>query len=315
MQDGTGAAWQIASDALCAAGQAPFWHAREERLYWIDPPLKRVWRLHLPSGRSERWDLPHPVTGLAPCRSGGLLLLLPDGLYHCGGWMDVPRLLTPLPGRAELQLWRGGRCDPWGRYWLLSHSLPGERAPSGTLYCLRARSEVQPALERVRYGVGDGLDLSCTPDGRSIAWCDGGHNEVVQAALSQPGQWPPELASPMPLARFARPKPSTEPGSAPAHPGRPRCGVFDQQGNYWVALSGSGRLLCLDANGQTLASIATPALRPSGLCFGGIDRCTLFLCTSRAGCSPEELARYPQSGAVFALRLPKPGMPAAPYWD
>jgi len=106
------------------------------------------------------------------------------------------------------------------------------------------------------------------------------------------------------------------PGSAPsAYLGRPRCGVFDQQGNYWVAMSEAGRLLCLGGNGHILASIVTPAASPSGLCFGGTDRCTLFMCTSRAGCSAAELERYPASGALFTLRLPNPGQPTVLYWD
>ena len=130
MADTVSAEWQVVSDVLCASGEAPFWSAREERLYWIDPPLKRAWRLHLPSGRAEHWGFASPITGLTPCRSGGFVLLLGDGLYHANTWLDVPTLLAPLPPIDADSLWRAGTCDPWGRLWLVAQTRPAAHRPS-----------------------------------------------------------------------------------------------------------------------------------------------------------------------------------------
>jgi len=181
------AEWQVVSDVLCASGEVSFWSAREDRLYWIDPPLKRAWRLHLPSGRAEHWGFSGPITGLAPCRSGGFVLLLADGLYHAGAWLDVPTLLVPLPPIDADSLWRAGTCDPWGRLWLVAQTRPAARrhGPSCTLYCLRARSSNQSPLESIRQHVGDCLGLCWSPDGRSAYWSNTHLGEVVQAALSQ----------------------------------------------------------------------------------------------------------------------------------
>ncbi|BAO81982.1 gluconolactonase [Serpentinimonas raichei] len=320
MADTVSAEWQVVSDVLCASGEAPFWSAREERLYWIDPPLKRAWRLHLPSGRAEHWGFAGPITGLTPCRSGGFLLLLGDGIYHAGSWLDVPTLLVPLPSIDANALWRAGTCDPWGRLWLIAQTRPAANrlVPSSTLYCLRARSTTQPPLEPIRHHVGDCLGLSWSPDGRSATWCNTRLGEVVQAALSQPGSWPPELSAPMPLARFV-----VNPGAPSAQPvavdaafeGLPRSGTLDQAGNYWVSLIATGRARCLNGQGRSLLDLAVPALYPSGLCLGGSDGRTLFVTSMRAGLSAAQLAHHPQSGAVFARRVETPGLPAPLYWD
>lgn len=42
---------------------------------------------------------------------------------------------------------------------------------------------------------------------------------------------------------------------------------------------------------------------------------TLFVTSSRAHRSAEELATYPRSGGVFSLRLDAQGAPQAVYWD
>lgn len=309
--------WQSISETLCACGEAPFWHAREERLYWLDAPLQRIWRWHQPSGHAEHWDLPQTVTGMAPCRSDGLLLVMADGIYHVANWANTPMPLARLPLGATDSVIRGGRCDPWGRYWLLQRPASAS-GPSrgGTLYCLRTRSTPNPPLIAVRRGLHDVLGWSSSPDGRSFVWCDPLAQEVEQATLSNPGLWPPELGMPITLTRFKRSAPGTPDTStlAPALD-RPVGGAMDQAGRYWAAIAGNGRVICIDPQGHTVAEIAAPALQPSGLCFGGPDMRTLFLTTARAHRSSEELARYPLCGGVFCLTVDTPGLPTPVYWD
>jgi sugar lactone lactonase YvrE len=48
-------------------------------------------------------------------------------------------------------------------------------------------------------------------------------------------------------------------------------------------------------------------------CFGGEDLRTLFITSARQGRSAEELARYPLSGCVFAMRVEVPGLAVNSY--
>jgi sugar lactone lactonase YvrE len=43
--------------------------------------------------------------------------------------------------------------------------------------------------------------------------------------------------------------------------------------------------------------------------FGGADLRTLYVTTARQMREPEELARLPQSGGLFAMQVDTPGLP------
>jgi len=309
MNTHTSVDWQPVGDSLSASGEAPVWHPTEERLYWVDPLLKRVWRHHTASGLTEHWDFHDAVTGVAPCRSGGLLIVTGRAVLHAAVWKQIPSVLATLAESAVPMQLRGGRCDPWGRYWLSAQpAAEGTAYPAtaGSLLCLPARKSATLTLTTIRDAVVDCHGWSWSPDGRLMVWCATARGEVEQAGMSLPGSWPPQLGMAMTLAHFRH-------TAAPA--GRPRSGAMDRLGRYWVAMAEAGVVHGLDGRGQIVQSIATPAWSPQGLCFGGPDQRTLFVTTARAHRPTDELAQYPWSGKVLALRVETPGMPTALYWD
>lgn len=295
--------WQRVHDTLCAQGDSPFWHAREERLYWIDVALRRLWRLHPRSGHAEHLDLPQEPGSVAPCRGGGLLLALRDGLYHLGSWQDLPRRIVPAPYDPARQRFSAGHCDPWGRFWVGTRTEAPDR-PEGALYCLHTRVQVQPELHAVERGVVSSDGLAWSPDAKVLYWADGARGLLSQHAMSLPGSWPPQLGVPLPMARFDV-----------AQDGQPGGAAVDQAGRYWVAMREAAQVLCLSDRGEVLARHPTPVQCPTAVCFGGHDLCTLYLTSARLQRVADELARCPDSGAVHALRVDTPGLPTQLYWD
>lgn len=308
--------WTRWTEPLSAWGASPVWRGIEDRLYWADPGLKRVNRLHLPTGRVDHWDLGQPVVALVPCRQGGWLIVLPDGVHHSPQWQMPLTLLARAPFDPRLQRFAAAVCDPWGRLWLGSHcdvACPGEAA----LYCLRARDRQHPELAMARAGVGGTQALAFHADGRQLVRADllGGAVEVLP--LRSAGRWPVELGLPQPLWR-ATPRPAGwrfEDALGRDWGGRPAAVALDNAGRCWVAMHEGGRVLCLSPGGQLLAELVLPAQCPTGLCFGGRDLRTLFVTTARQHRSAAELAHYPDSGAVFARPVAVTGLPPAVYWD
>jgi sugar lactone lactonase YvrE len=49
------------------------------------------------------------------------------------------------------------------------------------------------------------------------------------------------------------------------------------------------------------------------IAFGGPDLRTLYVTSARAGRQPEELARLPLSGALFALEVEVTGLPTVGF--
>lgn len=296
--------WERVSEVPCAWGGSPFWHAKEERLYWIDTGLKHLWRLHIPSGRAEHWDLPQTPGSIAPCRSGSLLIATRDGIYLSAAWRDIPQKVAHAPFDPLHLRFSDGKCDPWGRFWVGSYVEEGNK-PDGALYCLHKRNKPQPELLRVMSGAIRSDGMAWSPDGRTLYWSDSARHEVNTYSMHNPGQYPPMLSPGMPFDGLSSDKKQEYPGGM----------AVDQQGHIWMAMREGAKVVCLSPKGELLAEYATPAQCPTMLCFGGHDLRTLYLTTARAQRSSIELEQYPASGAVFSIRVDVPGLPAAFYED
>jgi sugar lactone lactonase YvrE len=101
--------------------------------------------------------------------------------------------------------------------------------------------------------------------------------------------------------------------AAPAYGGRPDGATVDSEGAYWSAQYEGKRLVRLSPAGEVLAVVETPVQCPTMPCFGGADLKTLFITSSRQGRSAAELALYPLSGCIFAVRVEVAGLPVNFY--
>lgn len=288
--------WQRIHTPASVCGASPFWHAVQQRLYWADAPLRRVWRWHPASGHFEHWELAQEPGSIVPCRSGGVLLVLRDGIYHAANWQDTPLLVNRAPFDPSTTRFGTSVCDPWGRLWLATVSAPGSR---DGLYCLHGRSKEHPALLNLDPTLSNLTGLACSPDGRNLYWGNASQPQVFTQELLQASQWPPGFGMCNRMAHWET--------------GAPGGAVVDQQGRYWVTLPTAGRILCLNPDGVTLLDMAAPAPYPTDLCFGGSDMRTLYVTTGHAPRTPSDTSE--NSGHVFACPTDVAGIPMRHYDD
>jgi sugar lactone lactonase YvrE len=90
---------------------------------------------------------------------------------------------------------------------------------------------------------------------------------------------------------------------------RPDGAAVDSAGNYWVAHYHAGHIVQLSATGKEIATYPIPAMCPTMCAFGGDDLRTLYVTTARQLRDDAELARFPQSGSIFSMRVDVPGLP------
>ena len=95
--------------------------------------------------------------------------------------------------------------------------------------------------------------------------------------------------------------------------GLPHANVTDlletRAGDYWVAFYRGGKVVQLSPRGEIVREHALDAMCPTMPAFGGADRRTLYVTSARQEREPDELARLPRSGGLFAMRAAVAGLP------
>lgn len=297
--------WTPLTDEPDALGESPFWHPDELALYWVDIAGQALRRANAFTGAHERWALPSEPGCVAPCRGGGLVLALRDGIYTAAGWGAPLTRVAVAPYDSRSHRFNDGRVDAEGRLWVGTLYAPRDRADAA-LYCLDAQG-----LHRMAGGATTGNGLAFAPDGRTLYWADTA-DHVVRAWSRDPLTG--ALSAPREFHRFA-PKPAGWQPGDPGYGGRPDGAAVDIEGHYWVAMYEGGRLLRLDPAGQVVGEWTVPVRCPTMPCFGGDDLRTLYLTSARQGRSPEELAACPASGQVLWTRVDVPGLPVNFFSD
>lgn len=87
--------------------------------------------------------------------------------------------------------------------------------------------------------------------------------------------------------------------------GKPDGMCLDKNGNILVAMWGSGKINRIDKNGEIVDCFKLSAPFVTNVCFGGENFEKLFVTSASVGMSEGELKKYPNSGALFEIKIPK----------
>jgi sugar lactone lactonase YvrE len=284
-------------------GESPFWQPFEQTLYWVDIPGKKLLRANVYMGTVEAWDMPSEPGCIAPVAGGGLVVALRHGVFRAPQWGGPLVPLVTLPYDTAQVRANDGKCDALGRFWVGTIDEPKAKR-AGALFSIDCR-QGEPIVTRHAQDALTANGLAWSLDGRTVYWADT-PDHVVYA-------WDYDLqdntvTNRRVFKRFERRKDDWTYEDT-SYQGRPDGAAVDAQGNYYVAMF-EGRRICKFApDGSLLAEIATPAQCPTMVCFGGEDLKTLYVTTASYKRSAAELATFPQSGAVFSVRVDVPGLP------
>jgi sugar lactone lactonase YvrE len=278
-------------------------------LYWVDIPGKRVLRAQLESDTVQAWDMPSEPGCIAPAAQGGLVIALRHGVFRARIWGGALELIATLPYDLATVRANDGKCDALGRFWVGTIDEP-KAHHAAELFSIDCRASSATVLRQAG-GALTANGLAWSPDQRTLYWADTPAH-VVHA-------WDYDLHANRLSAhrlhlQFA-PKPAGWTFEDRGYQGRPDGAAVDTLGNYWVAMF-EGRRVCQFApDGRLLRALETPAQCPTMPCFGGDDLKTLFVTSARHGRSSAELAHFPDSGAVFFIRVDTPGQPVHFFED
>lgn len=285
-------AFELVCDLAADLGEGPVWEAERGTLRLTDIKGRRLHRFDPATGRVETAEMPEEVGCFAPSRAGGILAAMRSGVWALES--GAPRMLAANPEPHESRF-NDGTVDPRGR--LLAGTVDPGKEGRAALYRYDRRG-----LHRLAGGLMTSNGLAFSPDGRTLYHSDT-PRFVVHAY-----DYDAERGEISGAREFVRLAPTD------TDKGRPDGAAVDAEGCYWTALYQGARVHRYSPKGELLSVHPVPAQSPTMPCFGGPDLCTLYLTTARDGCTAEQLARWPQSGGVFALRTDVPGL-AKPLFD
>ncbi|HXK17016.1 MAG TPA: SMP-30/gluconolactonase/LRE family protein [Polyangiaceae bacterium] len=275
---------------VCTLGEGPVWSDRDGCLYYLDIVAHRL-QAYTPTTKQHRaWIFDTFVGSLAECRSGGLILSLGDRIVRFDPRKDGTSVeeLVVLERDRPLNRLNDGKADPWGRFWVGSMRI-AEDAREGRLWCVTADGKA----EAVRDGIGVSNSSAFDRARNRMYFADSMTGMIEQATFDDAHQ----LGSFQPFAK--------------AGVGAPDGSCTDAAGYLWNAEWGGQRLCRYAPDGSLERVLDMPVTRPSCPTFGGERHRTLFITSARLNMTPEELARDPQAGGLFAVELDDvEGLPA-----
>ncbi|MFY8041590.1 MAG: SMP-30/gluconolactonase/LRE family protein [Rhodoferax sp.] len=301
--------WQALNSQSYELGESPFWHPLEQQLYWVDIPGKKILRANVYMGTVQSWDMPSEPGCIAPAAGGGLVIALRHGVFRALEWGGALDLIVTLPYDTATVRANDGKCDTLGRFWVGTIDEP-KAAMAAELFSIDCRG-ARPVVQRHAGGALTANGLAWSPDNTTVYWSDT-PKHITHA-------WNFDVQSNILSAHRTYRTYATKPAGwtfeDSSYAGRPDGAAVDIQGNYYAAMFEGARIGKFAPDGTLLQEIPTPVQCPTMPCLGGEDFKTLYITTARHGRSAAELARFPQSGCVFSMRVEVPGLPVNFFQD
>lgn len=283
----------ILLDAHAIIAESLLWEPRSGTLFWCDIKGPALFRLDPRTGENRRWDLPEDIGAFAltgggkdavvALRSGVALLSLASG--------SLVRVATA-PWDPTRFRFNEGACDSAGRLWLgcMCDPPPGQDA-RGT-----APLHVWTSTGNL---VALGHEARCH---NGMAW-NAGEQSFYMAHSMEKVVYRYDFHAAAgrlgPAQVFA-----TLHGT-----GIPDGAAVDEEGAYWCAHHGAGKLHRYAPDGTLLRSVPLPVSRVTMCAFGGPDLRTLFISSASDELSPSELRSQPLAGALFQFDPGVRGLP------
>jgi sugar lactone lactonase YvrE len=279
---------ELILDARNATGECPVWNAREQALYWVDIPARRLSRWSAQDGKTSSWEAPQMLACVANCGDGTWLAGMEDGLYRVRPQDDgslASALQIEVTHPHPNMRFNDGRCDRQGRFWAGTMFMDmGEASVVGALYRYEGGQTAPLNAHVTGMIVPNGLGFS--PDG-TLMYLSDSHPSVQKVWAFD---YNIDTGTPHNRRLFV---------DMNQYPGRPDGAAVDADGCYWICGNDEGLIHRFTPAGKLDRSLTVPVKKPSMCAFGGRNLETLFVTSIRPG---GDLTDQPLAGGVFALQ-------------
>ena len=276
--------WDLAAEL----GEGAVWVERDRALWFVDIKRQEVHRFDPSSGGKRTWTAPEQVGFVFPAERGGFVAGLQSGLYHFDEQSGAFDLIAQVEPDLPTNRLNDGMVDLSGRLWFGTMD-NGERAKSGAFYCFENGRVTRTDIQGIAITNGPAI----SPDGQLLYAVDTLKGTIDCAEIHDDST----LGERKPFVRID-PK--------DGHPDGP---TIDSNGYLWISLYGGWEVRRYSPAGDLVERIRFPVANITKIAFGGHDLRTVYATTARQMLSAEDIAKQPQIGDLFELRVDVPGIP------
>jgi sugar lactone lactonase YvrE len=279
---------ELVLDAHAMIAESPTWVAAENAVYWIDIKAPALHRLDLASGVDKAWEVDSDIGGFALIAGPSeAVVALRRGIHALSLQTGALTLLAPPPFDPNRHRFNEGACDSTGRFWIgtMFDPVPDVRCvpEPGSLYSFTLADGLRPEPDSAELHNGMAWDR-----GEQVLYLSHSQQHTVFAfpferttgSLGQRRDFikiPPDL-------------------------GLPDGAAIDEEGCYWCALHGSGRLHRYRSDGAFDRSVMLPVSQPTMCAFAGADLELMIVTSASDQLSPQQKREEPHAGGIFCFR-------------
>ena len=277
-------AWGLAAEL----GEGPVWVERDQALWFVDIKKQSIHRFDPAAGAKQSWDAPEQVGFLFPAEGGGFVAGLHSGLHHFDERDGRFELIVEVDADKPDNRLNDGVVDPHGRLWFGTMDNK-EQSNSGAFYCFADGKVTPTGIDGIAITNGPAV----SPDGRTLYLVDTKAGTIEAAEIRDGGT----LGDRRPFVAID------------AQEGHPDGPTIDSEGCLWIALYDGWEVRRYSPIGDLLDRIRFPVANITKIAFGGADLRTAYATTARQLLSPDEIAKQPQIGDLFAFEADVAGIP------
>jgi sugar lactone lactonase YvrE len=288
---------ELVIDAQNMVGESPVWSAKEQALYWVDIPLRKINRLSFPSLSLTTWTCPEMVGCIAPNFDLGYWIVgAESGIFkftiieNLGFSFEA---IAPVSHLSKGMRFNDGRLDRKGKF--LAGTMVMNMAlaqPYGGIYSL-AGDALKPALRKHLDGFLTPNGMAFSPDGQLMYLSDSHpHSQKIWSFKYDDAcgeMYDQKLFFDM-----------------SGIPGRPDGAAVDVDGCYWICGNDAGMVYRITPEGSIDQKFQLPIKKPAMCSFGGSNLDTLLITSIRP--MGVDLTDQPLAGGVFSIKTTTQGI-------
>lgn len=269
---------EIITDALCIIGEGPVYDEVNKKLYMTDINGKRFRTIDWATLKVEDRVMPEQV---------GFIFLGDKGQVYCGAETGIYEITGDMfkkinnPFNLKGLRFNDGKVGPDG----FVYGGTITRDFTGAFYCMDSNGNVTELFDKV--GNSNGLDWD---ENKNTFYYTDTYKRTTDC-----------------FDFYGNGKIENRRVLTEHNEGSPDGMTIDENGNLWLALWGSGKIVCIDTEkGKKIEEILLPVSQPSCCTFGGENFDTLIITSASHNIV---LKDEPLAGAVLAV---KPGVKGKP---